>query len=112
MDRWINSTNVVNVASRLIEDDNKSDFFQYSQESRYRISKLREALFQFISPYPIDPDEKITTRARCIIDTAEGTLINLIDCTQSVLACLPTKKQLQLKKTLSSNNLALAESFE
>lgn len=94
---WIDSTNVVKVALLLIKGDKKYKFDQTGQDASYHLMKLKEALYQFVSPTLEDDVFQIS---RCAIDRMEYALIRLIECTKSAMGFLPTDKQHQLQQAL------------
>jgi hypothetical protein len=103
----INSTNVVKIASFLIECDNKSGFIKNTQEVNRQMSKLKEALYQFISPN----EEEAVQLPWCVIDRTEYALIQLIKCTKTVIQCLPKGKKLKLQQALHLSD-SLFQKFE
>jgi hypothetical protein len=90
MDAWVNSTNVVRIASILIEWDNKQNIFGGCQEAHGRMIELKEALFQFTSP---NLEEEAFGLPRCVIDRVEYALLHLIACAKSVISLLPDRKK-------------------
>jgi hypothetical protein len=97
MEFHINSANVVKIASFLIECDNKSGFIKSTQEVNRQMIKLKEALYQYISP---NPEEEVIQLPWCIIDRTEYALIHLIKCTKMVIQFLPESKKLKLQHAL------------
>jgi hypothetical protein len=102
----INSTNVVKIASFLIECDNKSGFIKNAQEVNRQMSKLKEALYQFISPN----EEDAVQLPWCVIDRTEYALIQLIKSTQSVIQLLPESRKLKLQQALHLSSFVFSKS--
>lgn len=97
---WINSKNVVKVASLLIELDNTIGFAHRSKLSNMRMVKLKKAFHQFVSPHP---EEELTPSVRCVIDKTQIALIYLIESTKSMIARMPPTERIKLRKALSEN---------
>jgi hypothetical protein len=95
-DRWLNPTNVIEIAKQLLQMDKESFEKDYQQDTLFHLANLEEILYQYILP----KQQNKNYNNYFAIEKQERQLLQLIRYVQYIVSLLTPKKITQLRSDL------------